>query len=870
MKTMRTAAIVVGAIGLAWTGAGLIAGGGLLAGISSLSTIASLGTGISSGVFSAALTGAALTTGLGIVQGVLPEPSQGGSQTKWKADLYAGLPYVMGRTLASGNIVYRRGHGKNNELETFVTVPSIGPIESIDTTFLNRTTVSFDASGNAIGTYDNDVWQRVQLGRCPEPAALVPPKGSPPGWTPAHKLSGLCAIMNTFLYDAKGKNTLTTEPTPAWIGHWVKVWDPVQDSTYPGGSGPCRALQEETYVWSDDPHLHALTWALGRWQNGKRVAGFGAPLASIDVASFVEGRNLNKARGWKIGGQVVTRPDTPWNSLKAMLQAGGAKPVFVGGIISCVNQAPRVSLATITRDDIVGESTFSGTQPRRSRINGIIPSYRSEAHDWETVPAAIVTVPDYVALDGDERTRSITYPLVQDVDQVAQLAAYDICDAREAGPGTVPLKPWWFNYRIGDCVTFSPEDGWSVKVLITGRTPNPENGTVSYEIQSETDDKHPFALGLTGTAPPTAGIRYDDFVAAPAPSDWAITAAALQGNGSSQPALVVEGNVENPSADAVLFAVRSFDEAQGNDDGWTALGQDSATTVRKVVTEVASGGEYEISVQYRVRGVIGERLILGPVTAGALSIAGALQMAVSGSWIVEVTAGIGVVAASADGTITIDSNTRRYNDGYPDVTVAGATIASGLAPGSEYSLAYDDPARLGGAVTYALYADDNDAHPSASHPGRHYMGYVKIPATGTSTGGGGGVGGGRANCVVDTSMVLMANEDRTGPGVEKMARDLVAGDWVWTQREVTFAWGAFRISDVSFAEEEVLAAEGYPRATADHRFREGDRWVRMSELGTADGRATVARITVAEGRTIVTDGVLSHNIKMEQSVPNTD
>jgi hypothetical protein len=151
---MRTAAIVVGAIGLAWTGAGLLAGGGLLAGISSLSTIASLGTGISSGVFSAALTGAALTTGLGIVQGVLPEPSQGGSQTKWKADLYAGLPYVMGRTLASGNIVYRRGHGKNNELETFVTVPSIGPIQSIDTTFLNRTTVSFDGTGNAIGTYD--------------------------------------------------------------------------------------------------------------------------------------------------------------------------------------------------------------------------------------------------------------------------------------------------------------------------------------------------------------------------------------------------------------------------------------------------------------------------------------------------------------------------------------------------------------------------------------------------------------------------------------------------------------------------------------------------------------------------------------------
>ena len=161
-------------------------------------------------------------------------------------------------------------------------------------------------------------------------------------------------------------------------------------------------------------------------------------MRGVDVASFVEGANLNDARGWRIGGQVYTRPDTPWNSLKAMLQAGGAVPVLIGGVITAINRAPRVSLATIGPGDIAGEISFSGTQPRRSRINGIIPSYRSEAHDWEVVPAQLVQVPEYVAIDGGERTKEVTYTLVQRVNQAAQLAKYDICDAREAGPVNLP------------------------------------------------------------------------------------------------------------------------------------------------------------------------------------------------------------------------------------------------------------------------------------------------------------------------------------------------------------------------------------------------------------------------------------------------
>lgn len=682
MKAVKTAAIVIGAAALVATGVGAAAGFGVAASFGGVAAAAGSAVGVSGALASSVLLGSIATGGLALTEALAPKPSQGGSQTKWKADPYAGLPYLMGRTLAAGNIVYRRGHGgENNKYQTFVTVLSITEAQSIDATFLNRTTTAFDGTGNAFGTYRNFVYQRTQLGRSPEPSALVPPIGEPTGWTPAHKLSGLTAVMNTFVYDAKGKGQLTTEPSPAWIGHWAKVWDPVQDSTYPGGSGPCRALDESTYVWSADPHLHGLTWALGRWQNGKRVCGIGAPLSQIDVAAFVEGRNLNMARGWTLGGQVVTRPDTAWNSLKAMLQAGGAKPIIVGGTISCINQAPRVSLATIKRGDIAGECSFSGTQLRRTRINGITPSYRSEAHDWQMVAAKQVSVAAFVALDGDERSREVPYPLVQDATQVSQLAMYDIYDAREAGPGTIPLKPWWLNFRVGDCVTFQPEDGFSIKVLITGRALEPQSGTVTYDVRGETDAKHAFALGTVGEAPPIATLAYNTGVEAPGEFEWSASSAPPAGDGTVLPAIRLTGAVANDSVDSVQFEYRRLGATE-----WTSAGVEPATIVAKDIAGLESGAEYLVAVSYRVRGVFGDRRVLMSVVAGSFRPpSGGASLIIrsisSGPYYPAVNG-----ASSAD-TIEVVAFSATLSDGatrdFPGTTLTG------LVPGTTYQLMFD-------------------------------------------------------------------------------------------------------------------------------------------------------------------------------------
>ncbi len=711
MKIVKTAVLVVAAIALAATGNVTAA---VMVGMAALASAADL---------------------------VMPRPSVGGQQTKWKADPYAGIPYVMGRTLTSGNIVFRRGHGSNNKFNTFVTILSLGPIASIDATFMDKAMVNFNASGNAVGSYSGKIYQRSQLGACPEAGALMPPVGSPSGWTGAHKLSGLAAVMNTFVYDAKEKKGLTQIPQPAHIIKAVKVYDPRLDSTYPGGSGACRAFNEATYVWSENPQLHALTWAMGRYQNGVRVAGIGAGVAvpggtvkNIDVASFVEGANLSDARNWKIGGQVYTRPDTLWNSLSAMCQAGGSKPVLIGGRITCINRAPRVSLATIRQRDIVSEWSFSATQRRRSRINTVIPQYRSEAHDWELVSAKEVAIPAFVDMDGDERAREISYPLVQQVNQAAQLAAYDIYDAREAGPGNVPLGPAWLNYKVGDCLTFEPEEGLSIKTMVSARAIDPASATVSLTLTGETDAKHGFCTGQTGVAPPVASFSYSDDVDAPAAASWTLAGISVTAGGSATAALQLTGAVENDSVEGVRVDYRPAGSTE-----WISAGIEPPTLVNKIISGVAPDSAYEVAISYRVRGVESDPLILGPATTGSMTLSAYTTQLIATSFQID------FAPTATDTTITVDDHVRRYTD--KDVAVAGAVL-SGLSANTWYYIYYDDPERTGGAVTWHATTDYFTAFASAANPARHNGGYIKTDvAGGTGTSGGGSLppGGGGGN-----------------------------------------------------------------------------------------------------------------------------
>lgn len=737
-KFLKTAALVVGAVALIATGIGA-AGGGVLFGTAgtaaTATTAATAGTafGISVGTF----------TTIGVIAGVAagalsfaaalatPKGTVGGSQTKFTIDKESGNPVALGRTASGGKVIHRQTHGGKNQFETWVSVHSIGPVRSIGTMLIDQVAQTFSGSGAALGGYAGYMWLASQLGACPEAAALPVFNGPVAGWSNSSKLSGLAADLWCLKFDSAGKKYPSGVPERLRVIEGVFVYDPRLDSTFPGGIGPCRIDNPATYVWSENPALQAITWAYGHWQNGLLVAGGGLDITGIDGAPFAEWASVCDANNWKVGGIVYTATDNSWDVLKMIAQAGGGEVMPVGGQLSCTFSAPRVSIGTITSADIGGDIEAPSSASRRLRRNTVIPKVRLESHGWQVVPLNALTIADYVAVDGAKRPKELDLPLVQDADQGAQLGIYDLMNSRELDGIVLPCKIYAIGYRPGDCVTLQiPEANLIDRdVVIRNRSLEGAAASVTLTARTETAGKHSFALGKTGTPPPMPDLSVPAaYGGQPDIDDWALSGASLSANGTTIPVLILTGAVGTSTADAVVFEYR----VHGTTD-WIGGGIENAGVTKKEITGVTPGTSYDVAVSYRVRGVIGARRIFDPVTAGDFSTGGTVQIAIANSFSVG-----SPPSASADGTITIPATTRRYPDGHADVSVNGATIASGLAAGSVTSIAYDDFERAGGAVTYALYSDDIDAHTSPAHPGRHYVGYVIIPTAGSPPANGGG------------------------------------------------------------------------------------------------------------------------------------
>jgi hypothetical protein len=744
-KALRTAAFVVGAVALVATGVGAAAGVGLLgattlAAGASAATVGTLAT-VASVASIAQVGAAALSIASAIAQ---PKGSLGGNPTEFTIDKESGIPYAIGRTYSAGKVVHRQYYGSKNSLESWVAVHSLGPIKSLGAFQVSKATVPFQ-NGAAVGTYAGYMWLDQQLGACPEARALQGPQGSFPGWGPASKLSGLAADLWTLKFDTKGKKYPNGVPEHGRILEGVLVYDARLDSTYPGGSGPCRLGQEATYVYSECPANHALTWAYGRLQNGTLVAGGGVKVSGIDLAPFIEWANVCDANGWKAGGIVYTSADNDWDILKMICQAGGAEPMPVGGQLSVTFNAPRVSIGTITSDDIIGDVDVPGTASRRARRNTVIPKVRLESHGWQVVPLNAIAIPDYVAVDGGSRPREIEFPLVQQVDQGAQLGLYEILNGRELEGILLPCKATMIGYRPGDCLTVDIPEAALVGRDVVVRTREIDMGTVgvTFTCRSETASKHSFALGKGGMAPPTPDLSIPTVdLSAPDAADWTANGAVLSANGVSFPAVIVTGATDDRPMAGVLFEYRPYVAGADPEAGWSGGGIDGPGITRKEITSVRSDTQYEVAARYMVAGTYSDRLVLGPVTAGVFSAAGGTQAAIATSF------PIGLAIAAADsGVVTISAHTRRYTDGHPDVAVNGATIETGLAPGAFRAIGYDDEDRTGGAVAYQLFEDDIDARAAPDQPGRHYLGYAIIPTAGSppSSGGGATPPGGQYN-----------------------------------------------------------------------------------------------------------------------------
>lgn len=446
-----------------------------------------------------------------------------GSTTDVKIGADMPTPYIMGDGVYyTGNRVHQIGYGGTvddvpNPYAALVDIYSGVSCRALVATYADFTPIVFSGTA-ASGWFNGFLYRSFQLGALPESSALTGNWGAIPQWSSAHKLSGKAAILWSAKFDKRAERFASGLPRfgSEWDG--VSVYDGRQDSTWPGGDGPCRAGDESTYVGGDaatNPGCHALTYALGRYQNGVKVFGIGllggpvtidgTDIDGIVVEDFVEFANVCEANGWKVAG-VIFEPGDRWNNLKQICAAGGAEPCFKGSKLGLKINAPRIPVGTITIDDLAeGELTAPGMQSWRDRRNTILPKYRSRDHKWEYVATDPVVIADYLTEDGEEKSDNPQYDLVEDADQAAQLGAYSLFDGRERGPIEMVCKSHMRFFRPGDMLTCQlpgPEyDLDDVDVVIIKRSIDPETMQVNLTAVTEFAGKHALALATTGTAP---------------------------------------------------------------------------------------------------------------------------------------------------------------------------------------------------------------------------------------------------------------------------------------------------------------------------------------------------------------------------------
>lgn len=486
---------------------------GIVAGVAALVVpgLQAVGVATIAGISSATVAGVAgLVAGVANLAvgraGAKPPPARG-SVTDNLIEVDAGMPYVMGEGYVGGVLRHRAGYGPmlNDVPNPYLWEVDVyshgGPIQG--------PIVPYNDYKPVTPWYDGFFAYDSQLGACPEASALVPPYGAAPEWGADYKLSGQAAIGRNHKFDKDGKRYASG--LGVWGAHakWVRVYDPRLDSTFPGGAGACRLGTESTYVWSENPALHAGMYVFGRYENGKRVLGMGLPVEAIRFDQIAAWANDCEANGWTIFGRIF-EPSDRWPNLRDICAAGGGEPVPLRTGIGFDWERPRVVLDTITRADITGEIDIAAMQTYRDRINTIVPRYISPAHNWTMVTADPIVGDTYLAEDGEERREAWPFNFVKDDDQAGQLAAYRLAAAREFFPIELRCGPRFRYYRPGDCLqlTVYEDQELVIDTPVVIQTADLDEGTLepTFVLMSETPAKHPWALGKSATPPPTPAL----------------------------------------------------------------------------------------------------------------------------------------------------------------------------------------------------------------------------------------------------------------------------------------------------------------------------------------------------------------------------
>jgi hypothetical protein len=501
--------------------------------------------------------------------------------------------------------------------------------------YVNDTYVAFAGDGMVAG-YNNQlqVYWRPGTETQTVPAILT---ANGPGWTANDNGAGVCYVVVAYKADeADAKNPIWPGGRPRfqWIVRGALCYDPRKDSTV-GGSGAHRIDVPATWEYSDNPIVTRYKWVRGFYacdrvdQPEQLLIGRGLSVVEAPPANVFARANLCDEM---VGGEKRYRVGGAISAAEPFIEVEEDFATACAGTIvqpqGCVEIDPgeaRAIVATFTDDDLIVGSRVRWNNRILSTssdewINTVVATYIEPTQKWAEHAAPVRRDTADIAADRMPRERKLMLGFVTWVKQAQRCAEIVRRLGRLPGRGEVTLPPRFCEIEEGDWVQWQSARRFggatlTLQVLSWGSNEKWHHTIqfrqISASVFSDTAPLDDGSIAAPTPVPPVIG--------APAPGAWTLAAGHLDAGGVATPALIVTGATDDTQARFVRMEYVLGAAVPGPGTAWTDAGVTGPDVTRREFS-VAAGGTYYVAVSYVVDGEQGDRRVLGPVTAGALTL----------------------------------------------------------------------------------------------------------------------------------------------------------------------------------------------------------------------------------------------------------
>ncbi len=493
-------AIIIGTGGL---GAGLLSG--VAAGLSGVA--ASIGIGLSATI-AGALAGGLLGAAFSVIGGLLapssPEVSQEATGRKEVFAAPAQTKHLTyGETRIGGQEIFAHTWGTENVNISIVRVVSDREIEGFGDFYLGEDIISFDGSGDAIGTLAGFLSIRKYTGAPGQvaDADLITNTGGK--WTSAYVGNDTAYYILEAVFDQEKYPYGLGELRRSSIvvqGH--KLYDPRLDSTVPGGSGSHRENDSTTWEFSNNAALVAYDY-LRDVQLGCNI-----PDAEINTAQIIAAANSCDEAVNVVGGGTIPRytadgvcssAQTRQGNLDRILTAMGARRVYQSGQFYLYPAVADASSISLDEDDILSISMHP-KPPLGERFNLVQGVFINPGNLFEATNYPALSNSTYKTEDaGETLVLDLSLPFTNDHRMAQRLSKIYLERSRQPKLEVIakPKAMAAFAWSVYD-VTWDNLNLAGDLFRATG-----------YEINMPKNEQEPLVVSLAGVGEPASVFAWD-------------------------------------------------------------------------------------------------------------------------------------------------------------------------------------------------------------------------------------------------------------------------------------------------------------------------------------------------------------------------